>query len=99
MKKLSLKPPDRTAALQALWEEQGPADLGPCGGSQWKLFWSVSSGSDGGAVSLQEASLISTGVCVISWVFHTERRSSGSVPFSTSVQPGCGDEGHLITAL
>ncbi|TNM93154.1 hypothetical protein fugu_018556, partial [Takifugu bimaculatus] len=32
MKKLSLKPPDRTAALQALWEEQGPADLGPCGG-------------------------------------------------------------------
>lgn len=47
MKKLSLKPPDRAAALQALWGEQAPADLGPCGGSQWKRFWSVSLGSDG----------------------------------------------------
>lgn len=34
MKKLSLKPPDRTVALQALWDQQGPADLGPCG--EWK---------------------------------------------------------------
>lgn len=34
MKKLSLKPPDRVVALQALWEEQGPADLGPCG--EWR---------------------------------------------------------------
>uniref|UniRef100_A0A3P8WPB5 Capping protein regulator and myosin 1 linker 1 n=1 Tax=Cynoglossus semilaevis TaxID=244447 RepID=A0A3P8WPB5_CYNSE len=32
MKKLSVKPPDRMVALQSLWEEQSPADLGPCGG-------------------------------------------------------------------
>lgn len=80
MKKLSLKPPDRVVALQARWDEQGPADLGPCGESQWTQSWRGSLGSDTGADLLQEASLISTGVCVIPWVFHTERRSSGSVP-------------------
>lgn len=80
MKKLSVKPPDRLVALQALWDEQGPADLGPCGESQWTQSWRVCLGSDAGADVLQEASLISTGVCAIPWVFHTGRRSSGSVP-------------------
>uniref|UniRef100_A0A3Q3GNC6 F-actin-uncapping protein LRRC16A-like n=1 Tax=Labrus bergylta TaxID=56723 RepID=A0A3Q3GNC6_9LABR len=30
--KLSLKPAERTAALQAVWDEHSAADLGPCGG-------------------------------------------------------------------
>lgn len=34
MKKLSLKPPERMVALQAVWDQQGPADLGPCG--EWE---------------------------------------------------------------
>lgn len=33
MRKLSLKPPERTAVLQAVWDEQGSMDLGPCGTS------------------------------------------------------------------
>ncbi|KAL7381996.1 hypothetical protein ABVT39_014722 [Epinephelus coioides] len=40
MRKLSLKPPERTAALQALWDEQGSADLGPCGGFSHQ-YWCV----------------------------------------------------------
>ncbi|KAL0962322.1 hypothetical protein UPYG_G00338620 [Umbra pygmaea] len=32
MKKLSLKPPERMAALQSLWEDQAATDPGPCGG-------------------------------------------------------------------
>uniref|UniRef100_UPI0037E75E8F F-actin-uncapping protein LRRC16A n=1 Tax=Semicossyphus pulcher TaxID=241346 RepID=UPI0037E75E8F len=40
MKKLSLKPPERTAALQAVWDEQGSADLGPCGGFSHQ-YWCV----------------------------------------------------------
>lgn len=36
IKKLSLKPPERTAALQAIWDEQGSTDLGPCGKSAAK---------------------------------------------------------------
>ncbi|KAM6974904.1 F-actin-uncapping protein LRRC16A isoform 2-T2 [Tautogolabrus adspersus] len=32
MKKLSLKPAERTEALQAVWDEHSAADLGPCGG-------------------------------------------------------------------
>uniref|UniRef100_A0A3B4ZFV6 Leucine-rich repeat-containing protein 16A-like n=1 Tax=Stegastes partitus TaxID=144197 RepID=A0A3B4ZFV6_9TELE len=40
MRKLSLKPPDRTAALQAIWDEQGSADLGPCGGFSHQ-YWCV----------------------------------------------------------
>ncbi|KAF3834341.1 hypothetical protein F7725_025545 [Dissostichus mawsoni] len=40
MKKLSLKPPERTASLQALWEEQSSADLGPCGGFSHQ-YWCV----------------------------------------------------------
>ncbi|KAF0024148.1 hypothetical protein F2P81_022950 [Scophthalmus maximus] len=32
MRKLSLKPAERTAALQAVWDDQGSSDLGPCGG-------------------------------------------------------------------
>lgn len=31
MKKLTLMPPERTAALQSLWEDQATTDLGPCG--------------------------------------------------------------------
>lgn len=33
MRKLSLKPPERIATLQAIWDEQSPANLGPCGTS------------------------------------------------------------------
>ncbi|CAN9503609.1 unnamed protein product [Ophioblennius macclurei] len=32
MRKLTLQPSDRSAALQALWDEQRSADPGPCGG-------------------------------------------------------------------
>ncbi|XP_044026820.1 F-actin-uncapping protein LRRC16A isoform X2 [Siniperca chuatsi] len=41
MRKLSLKPPERTAALQAIWDEEGSADLGPCGGFSHQ-YWCVS---------------------------------------------------------
>uniref|UniRef100_A0A671TGW6 F-actin-uncapping protein LRRC16A-like n=1 Tax=Sparus aurata TaxID=8175 RepID=A0A671TGW6_SPAAU len=40
IKKLSLKPPERTAALQAIWDEQGSTDLGPCGGFSHQ-YWCV----------------------------------------------------------
>ncbi|XP_070777405.1 F-actin-uncapping protein LRRC16A [Enoplosus armatus] len=40
MRKLSLKPPERMAALQAIWDEQGSADLGPCGGFSHQ-YWCV----------------------------------------------------------
>lgn len=33
MKKLSLEPADRLSSLQALWENNKPADPGPCGRS------------------------------------------------------------------
>ncbi|KAG7458014.1 hypothetical protein MATL_G00233350 [Megalops atlanticus] len=32
MKKLVMEPPERTASLQALWENQNVAEAGPCGG-------------------------------------------------------------------
>ncbi|KAM6973002.1 F-actin-uncapping protein LRRC16A [Aplochiton taeniatus] len=38
MRKLSLKPPERLAALQSIWEEQGTPDLGPCGGFS-HMYW------------------------------------------------------------
>ncbi|XP_019206389.1 F-actin-uncapping protein LRRC16A isoform X1 [Oreochromis niloticus] len=40
MRKLNLKPPDRLAALQAIWDEQASADLGPCGGFSHQ-YWCV----------------------------------------------------------
>ncbi|KAM7373678.1 hypothetical protein PAMP_008513 [Pampus punctatissimus] len=40
MRKLSLKPAERAAALQATWDEQGSADLGPCGGFSHQ-YWCV----------------------------------------------------------
>ncbi|KAK5910755.1 hypothetical protein CgunFtcFv8_004991 [Champsocephalus gunnari] len=40
MKKLTLKPPERTASLLALWDEQSSADLGPCGGFSHQ-YWCV----------------------------------------------------------
>uniref|UniRef100_A0A3Q3QZ87 CARMIL pleckstrin homology domain-containing protein n=1 Tax=Monopterus albus TaxID=43700 RepID=A0A3Q3QZ87_MONAL len=40
MRKLSLKPPERTAALRATWDDQGSADLGPCGGFSHQ-YWCV----------------------------------------------------------
>ncbi|XP_035039076.2 F-actin-uncapping protein LRRC16A [Hippoglossus stenolepis] len=40
MRKLSLKPPERTAALQAMWDDQGSAELGPCGGFSHQ-YWCV----------------------------------------------------------
>uniref|UniRef100_A0A3B3C2P2 CARMIL pleckstrin homology domain-containing protein n=1 Tax=Oryzias melastigma TaxID=30732 RepID=A0A3B3C2P2_ORYME len=40
MKKLSLNPPERAAALQALWAEQSSSDLGPCGGFSHQ-YWCV----------------------------------------------------------
>lgn len=85
MRKLSLKPPERTAALQAVWDEQGSADLGPCGESASKCekyfqssrrCWYIKSCC---LDSLQAVFLISTGVCVITWVCRTERRSNGFV--------------------
>ncbi|KAK6327471.1 hypothetical protein J4Q44_G00031160 [Coregonus suidteri] len=36
--KLTLKPPERTAALQSLWEDQATTDLGPCGGFS-HMYW------------------------------------------------------------
>ncbi|XP_064836406.1 F-actin-uncapping protein LRRC16A-like isoform X1 [Oncorhynchus masou masou] len=38
MKKLTLKPPERMAALQSLWEDQATTDLGPCGGFS-HMYW------------------------------------------------------------
>uniref|UniRef100_A0A8C8I0S6 CARMIL C-terminal domain-containing protein n=1 Tax=Oncorhynchus tshawytscha TaxID=74940 RepID=A0A8C8I0S6_ONCTS len=38
MKKLTLMPPERTAALQSLWEDQATTDLGPCGGFS-HMYW------------------------------------------------------------
>uniref|UniRef100_A0A8D3AR94 CARMIL pleckstrin homology domain-containing protein n=1 Tax=Scophthalmus maximus TaxID=52904 RepID=A0A8D3AR94_SCOMX len=38
--KLSLKPAERTAALQAVWDDQGSSDLGPCGGFSHQ-YWCV----------------------------------------------------------
>uniref|UniRef100_A0AAX7SM84 TAP-C domain-containing protein n=1 Tax=Astatotilapia calliptera TaxID=8154 RepID=A0AAX7SM84_ASTCA len=40
MRKLNLNPPDRLAALQAIWDEQASADLGPCGGFSHQ-YWCV----------------------------------------------------------
>ncbi|XP_037831643.1 F-actin-uncapping protein LRRC16A isoform X2 [Kryptolebias marmoratus] len=40
MRKLSLKPPERLMSLQAVWNEQGSADLGPCGGFSHQ-YWCV----------------------------------------------------------
>ncbi|XP_032366002.1 F-actin-uncapping protein LRRC16A, partial [Etheostoma spectabile] len=40
MKKLSLKPPERVASLQAVWDEPGSADQGPCGGFSHQ-YWCV----------------------------------------------------------
>lgn len=40
MRKLNLKPPDRLAAMQAIWDEQASADLGPCGGFSHQ-YWCV----------------------------------------------------------
>uniref|UniRef100_A0A3Q3XF05 Capping protein regulator and myosin 1 linker 1 n=1 Tax=Mola mola TaxID=94237 RepID=A0A3Q3XF05_MOLML len=40
MRKLSLKPPERIATLQAIWDEQSPANLGPCGGFSHQ-YWCV----------------------------------------------------------
>lgn len=31
MKKLSMEPPDRVVSLQTLWEDNKPAEPGPCG--------------------------------------------------------------------
>ncbi|XP_029587678.1 F-actin-uncapping protein LRRC16A isoform X1 [Salmo trutta] len=38
MKKLTLMPPERTAVLQSLWEDQATTDLGPCGGFS-HMYW------------------------------------------------------------
>uniref|UniRef100_A0A4W5RFJ6 Capping protein regulator and myosin 1 linker 1 n=1 Tax=Hucho hucho TaxID=62062 RepID=A0A4W5RFJ6_9TELE len=38
MKKLTLMPTERTAALQSLWEDQATTDLGPCGGFS-HMYW------------------------------------------------------------
>lgn len=83
MRKLSLKPPERTVALQAAWEDQSAADLGPCGRSaQSSESRHLAPGPEFtpcGSV-FQGVSPISTGVCATTWVCRTERRSSGSVP-------------------
>ncbi|KAM6899624.1 F-actin-uncapping protein LRRC16A [Xenentodon cancila] len=40
MRKMSLKPPERVAALQAFWDGQSSTDLGPCGGFSHQ-YWCV----------------------------------------------------------
>ncbi|KAG7324560.1 hypothetical protein KOW79_012576 [Hemibagrus wyckioides] len=40
MKKLSLKPAERTTSLQALWENNPPTDTGPCGAFS-RMYWCV----------------------------------------------------------
>ncbi|XP_029976683.1 F-actin-uncapping protein LRRC16A isoform X2 [Salarias fasciatus] len=40
MRKLTLHPPERSSSLQALWDEQGSADPGPCGGFSHQ-YWCV----------------------------------------------------------
>ncbi|XP_075305936.1 F-actin-uncapping protein LRRC16A isoform X2 [Odontesthes bonariensis] len=40
MKKFNLKPPERMTALQTIWDEQGSADVGPCGGFSHQ-YWCV----------------------------------------------------------
>uniref|UniRef100_A0A3Q2PG90 CARMIL C-terminal domain-containing protein n=1 Tax=Fundulus heteroclitus TaxID=8078 RepID=A0A3Q2PG90_FUNHE len=40
MRKLNLKPPERLTGLQAVWNEQSSADLGPCGGFSHQ-YWCV----------------------------------------------------------
>ncbi|XP_029919534.1 F-actin-uncapping protein LRRC16A isoform X2 [Myripristis murdjan] len=40
MRKLSLRPAERAAALQTAWDEQSAADLGPCGGFSHQ-YWCV----------------------------------------------------------
>ncbi|XP_037549192.1 F-actin-uncapping protein LRRC16A [Nematolebias whitei] len=40
MRKLNLKPPERLTTLQAVWNEQSSADLGPCGGFSHQ-YWCV----------------------------------------------------------
>ncbi|XP_007569090.1 PREDICTED: leucine-rich repeat-containing protein 16A-like [Poecilia mexicana] len=40
MRKLNLKPPERLTALQAVWNDQCSADLGPCGGFSHQ-YWCV----------------------------------------------------------
>ncbi|MCI4381517.1 hypothetical protein PGIGA_G00252760 [Pangasianodon gigas] len=40
MKKLSLKPTERTTSLQALWENNPPTDTGPCGAFS-RMYWCV----------------------------------------------------------
>ncbi|KAG7466520.1 F-actin-uncapping LRRC16A-like isoform X1 [Solea senegalensis] len=40
MRKLSLKPPERTTALQTMWDDHGSTDVGPCGGFSHQ-YWCV----------------------------------------------------------
>ncbi|KAI5100800.1 capping protein, Arp2/3 and myosin-I linker protein 3 isoform X1, partial [Silurus meridionalis] len=40
MKRLSLKPPERTTNLQAFWENNPPIDTGPCGAFS-RMYWCV----------------------------------------------------------
>ncbi|GAA6093266.1 F-actin-uncapping protein LRRC16A-like isoform X2 [Tachysurus ichikawai] len=40
MKKLSLKPSERTTSLQAFWENNPPTDTGPCGAFS-RMYWCV----------------------------------------------------------
>ncbi|KAF4081602.1 hypothetical protein AMELA_G00163360 [Ameiurus melas] len=40
MKKLSLKPAERTTSLQAFWENNPPPDTGPCGAFS-RMYWCV----------------------------------------------------------
>ncbi|KAK3526355.1 hypothetical protein QTP70_024636 [Hemibagrus guttatus] len=40
MKRLSLKPAERTTSLQALWENNPPTDIGPCGAFS-RMYWCV----------------------------------------------------------
>lgn len=83
MRRLSLTPPERTAVLQASWEELG-GDVGPCGewaGPQLPTILSAEPHTLylSRCCLLQVDSPTSTGVRATSWAWPTGRRSSGWV--------------------
>lgn len=54
MKKVIMEPPERLANLQALWENQTVAELGPCGECVYmlRLKCAISGSADTGTLNL-----------------------------------------------
>ncbi|KAA8577603.1 hypothetical protein FQN60_002205 [Etheostoma spectabile] len=76
MKKLSLKPPERVASLQAVWDEPGSADQGPCGGFSHQ-YWCV---CDYLGLPYREE---------VQWGSGGDHRSSGVLLLSVPNLPNC----------